>query len=412
MKKYVTEEQKQQMVALYQDGLSMRAIAAMIGCSETTVSVYVRSRMNTRKKTGKFTFLEMASIVQRYNGGESSVCIASDVGCTPKAVCDILRLHQVTVKDGGRACYRKHQFNQHFFDHINTEAKAYWLGFITADGNLSKRGHAICIGLAAIDEAHLRKFCADIGYAGPISHEYSKKNGKSYPRVSVRVSSKKMHEALQALGLYPNKSLTVRPCPCIPTHLLRHYWRGVFDGDGSIHISAINRHAASLVGSEWICRGFELFCKEHVQTVAATRPVTTKNHYVFAVGGLHKVRGLLAVIYGGAEIYLNRKMELHKKLMSIESHRDIAASLNAEMIHSLLAEHGTWTAVAAVLGITEETLSSARKRLGMPIACDYDFTFDELNNYYATHGSWRRVASALGVSRSTISKRLSKWRAA
>lgn len=55
------------------------------------------------------------------------------------------------------------QFNEKIFDRIDTEEKAYWLGFIFADGfiqspTVTKFKHYFGIGLAVKDISHLQKF--------------------------------------------------------------------------------------------------------------------------------------------------------------------------------------------------------------------------------------------------------------
>ena len=49
-----------------------------------------------------------------------------------------------------------HAMNDYFFSDINTEEKAYWLGFMAADGSVNKTG--IVINLKDIGTNHLEKF--------------------------------------------------------------------------------------------------------------------------------------------------------------------------------------------------------------------------------------------------------------
>ena len=53
---------------------------------------------------------------------------------------------------------RKHFYNEDYFKVIDSEDKAYWLGFISADGSVSKDAYHIRISLSSIDIKHLEKF--------------------------------------------------------------------------------------------------------------------------------------------------------------------------------------------------------------------------------------------------------------
>ena len=98
-----------------------------------------------------------------------------------------------------------------FFKEIDTLEKAYWLGFLCADGEVKlyykgKPWYRISIELSIKDREHLEKFCRSIGL---IPSELIKKrdrfkkyNGKirKYQMVYVRFRCKPMAEDLLRLG--------------------------------------------------------------------------------------------------------------------------------------------------------------------------------------------------------------------
>ena len=53
----------------------------------------------------------------------------------------------------------KYQFDHTAFNRIDTEEKAYWLGFFAADGNIYEKRNSIQIRLKSTDANHLEKFC-------------------------------------------------------------------------------------------------------------------------------------------------------------------------------------------------------------------------------------------------------------
>ena len=77
------------------------------------------------------------------------------------------------------------RFNENIFDSIDTEEKAYWLGFIFADGNISSIGNRLEIRLSYNDLTHLEKFRKFIGLTTEIRCGVNKE-GYKWCHLSVR----------------------------------------------------------------------------------------------------------------------------------------------------------------------------------------------------------------------------------
>lgn len=141
----------------------------------------------------------------------------------------------------GKTSYK----NEHFFDCIDTEEKAYWLGFLFADGYLSqphrmvkgkqKTEYTIEVALKAEDKDHLEKFRKAIEAEKEISISHTNFEGAS--RCRLGIGSKHMWTILNSYGCTPNKSLTLK-FPDIKIfkdfRLIRHFIRGYIDGDGCL----------------------------------------------------------------------------------------------------------------------------------------------------------------------------------
>ena len=61
-----------------------------------------------------------------------------------------------------------HTFNKDYFEEIDTEEKAYWLGFIYADGSINPSKNGLEISLKYSDKTHLQKFKKSIKYSRDI----------------------------------------------------------------------------------------------------------------------------------------------------------------------------------------------------------------------------------------------------
>ena len=125
------------------------------------------------------------------------------------------------------------KFNEHVFDQIDSEEKAYWLGFIFADGYISssplrkdvKSIYQFELSLGLKDRDHLEKFRIFMEYEKPLIVD-------TY-RCRFTLANKHLWNTLNNYGCTPNKSLTLE-FPNIPESLVKHFIRGYFDGDGCI----------------------------------------------------------------------------------------------------------------------------------------------------------------------------------
>ena len=129
---------------------------------------------------------------------------------------------------------RKHNFNQEFFDIIDTEEKAYILGFIYADGcnNRHPSTGELSISQMERDVDILFKIKKAMDSTYPISEEKIKSSKEK--RFRFYVYSKKIALQLNNLGVVHNKSLILKFPDFISDELMPHFIRGYFDGDGSV----------------------------------------------------------------------------------------------------------------------------------------------------------------------------------
>lgn len=123
---------------------------------------------------------------------------------------------------------RKHNIDQNFFK-TWTHDMAYCLGFISADGNVYNS--TVSITCHDKDVEVLNYFKNLIGKSTPIESR------KNRDEIRVRFNSVEMVRDLNSLGIYPNKSLSIKFPNSLPREFLGSYTRGVFDGDGWVGIT-------------------------------------------------------------------------------------------------------------------------------------------------------------------------------
>ena len=199
----------------------------------------------------------------------------------------------------------KHTVNESFFDDLN-EKSAYLLGYIYADGNinynLDKCYWALTITASAKDKAHLEKLRVTLSSTKPLL--FSAKTN-SYRLIA---NSKKLCQSLIGLGVVPRKSLIVQ-FPSLPNNLLRHFIRGVIDGDGNVRY--VNRKGSPYFeitiasGSKLFCDGLIKAIKENTGISANVRKIN-ENLYIIQYS-CSRGEKLANFVYSKASIFLERK---------------------------------------------------------------------------------------------------------
>lgn len=213
---------------------------------------------------------------------------------------------------------RKYKYNKDFFEVINTEEKAYWLGFIAADGSLVNNARALEITLSEKDKNHLYKFLNSInGEEEMIKDRLQKAGNKRYPSTRITVCNTKVVEDLKKYGIVRRKSFVLE-FPILEQKLLRHYLRGYFDGDGSISTNGRKRngslkYAINLIATRSFLEKFMIHMMEYGITTVKLQnrgPISIWNKV-----GIRQIEIVLNYLYKESTIYLDRKYQLYKKIL-------------------------------------------------------------------------------------------------
>lgn len=191
---------------------------------------------------------------------------------------------------------RKTKVQDSYFDNIDTEHKAYWLGFLMADGYNNEKHGKIEITLKSTDKEMLELFNKDI----QSEYKISDKNIGKYNACRLTIGSRKMSDSLSKIGCVQCKSLILK-FPTIQTELIHHFIRGYFDGDGSISIrnNSCNFH---IIGTE----EFLEECRKHIG-LSNTKLDKKGKSYDLRYGGMNNAKTIFDYLYKDATIYLERK---------------------------------------------------------------------------------------------------------
>ena len=141
-----------------------------------------------------------------------------------------------------RESRKTYEYNESYFSLIDTEEKAYWLGFVYADGFITKKTNGSPVfGLTLGEIEPLEKLnkCMNSNKAiGKYLHTTSYSAGRSY-EYKLAFCSPQLVADLEKWGVVENKTFKLKFPNFLDEKLIPHFVRGYFDGDGSVFLHIV-----------------------------------------------------------------------------------------------------------------------------------------------------------------------------
>jgi hypothetical protein len=327
------DKQIEEIVSLYKEGWSTPVIAERyeVDC-QVVMSLLKRqgveirhgsdakkSAFKGRRSRKRISEEREKIIVDAYLAGKPGEEAAALAGCSRNTCYNVLQRYGFETRDASLS-HRKYAVNEDFFSIIDTEEKAYLLGFIAADGCVMK-GNRLSICLAVKDLNHLKMIRELLGSDHIIDiRDLGDFKGKKAGRKIISrltISSKKIYTDLNKLGIVQRKSLILKPW-IGADHLMHHYWRGEFDGDGSFYRGTSSNAGSwviSLHGSRDMVEAFSHFISVKI---GYRHAIIHKNDSIFCVkyGGVGLIQEIVKVLYNSATVYLPRKKEIADRILA------------------------------------------------------------------------------------------------
>ena len=313
-KKKISENEYSKIVDLYKNGMTQPEIANKYNCSASSISSILRaSGVKTRCGGSKNTYDVVLQWQEMYECGCLLQDIAKLYGVTRATVSNLLKKNGVVVDR-----YTYH-FNEHYFDNIDSQDKAYILGLLWADGyNCVEKG-SISIQLQEQDKNLLEKINNVTNNERPLRKTcLSEKSPKWQDQYMLTWQSKYVSNLLDDLGMHQRKSLVLEYPKWLDESLHRHFIRGYFDGDGSISLSKEGKFASlNMVGTKmFLCTiqdiikntlGVEVFVQRDIR---ARDPIC-----VLRCSTKDGVKNILDWIYNDASLFLDRKYQKYQQFL-------------------------------------------------------------------------------------------------
>lgn len=203
-----------------------------------------------------------------------------------------------------------------FFDVIDSEEKAYWLGFIYADGSINSR-YTTKINVSIKDGEHLNQFASIFKRPVRIYKQYGG-YGLSIQSI-VCINSMYMYNRLKELGM-PERDVT-KAFSCIPDCYISDFVRGIFDGDGSV---SYNKNYPARIHLSFSIACMDTDYANNLQDVIINFTKGLRKTKIVAGSirycGNGNARLFYNWIYNDCEVYLLRKKKVFEDILN---HKDL-----------------------------------------------------------------------------------------
>lgn len=202
----------------------------------------------------------------------------------------------------------KHTLNDKYFENIDTEEKAYWLGFIMADGCVYGQGcsYRFQINVASRDREALEKLNKALGS----NYEIRDKDVRGSQVSQLKINSTPLCKSLIRHGVIPRKS-GKETMPDLPQELASHFIRGYFDGDGCIthgyKKEGWYRAKLSILGGQKIIEAIIIEIKKLGCSIPPKAIQDKGKTKELNLSSVDTVRKFQDYIYSNATLFLERK---------------------------------------------------------------------------------------------------------
>ena len=317
------ETEYQNIVDMYVGGMTQSEIANHYNCSASLVSsILKKQNIKTRSGGSKNDADVVAQWVDMYKNGYNLIEIAKSFDATPHTVSTHLKENGVFVD---RFTYH---FNEHYFDVIDSEDKAYILGMLWADGHNRVSNGSIILSLQEDDVELLEKINSFTENERPLRiQKLSLKNPNFKDQYRLILQSKYTSNILESYGMVQSKSLVLEFPRCINRNLYSHFIRGYFDGDGCLTLSNNNRSGAiSMIGTRMLLNVVAEIIRDNVGVdVAITRDGRAKEPICeLRCRTRDYVKKILDWMYADSTLYMKRKYDKYQLFLQNINNSDVA----------------------------------------------------------------------------------------
>ena len=310
-----------EFISLYEELKSSRKMGEYYGVDKSTILNFSKKIGYKREAEKLLSDEDIEFIVDNYENYTSNE-LAEMFNCSKSRITQIWRNNGLKGKQP-----LLYHANFDYFNKIDSKDKAYFLGFISADGNVWKRDRKnsqgqLRISIHSKDVDVLHKFKKYINSNHKIT-EFSfvhKDTGTITETSSLTIVSDKIFNDLSKYNITPNKTWKFHPIN-IPDNFISHFIRGYFDGDGSITKSSAGYYTVKIVGNQKTTKYISNFLKEnyiyHI-LIEDKRKYIGGKLYSINISTIDGVKNFYNIIYKDCDdLYMDRKKDRFEEFIDI-----------------------------------------------------------------------------------------------
>lgn len=248
-------------------------------------------------------------VIDLFNKNLSQKKIGELLNVKQSRISDIVR--ELGLKrDKSLLNLNKLKLDINYFKNIDDYHKAYWLGFICADGSINKQNNKMT--LVSKDKENIEKFKEDIKSEHTISEYdyFDKRTNKYYKRYIIQITTKPFVMNIIKHGVTNNKTNELI-FPEISEELYSYFIAGLFDGDGGIVVRNDTHYLSiNLISTKELLIKIQDYLYEKFNiSYLKLKKVTERKNNVYKMFLYKDAFKFLDFIYNknNKELYLQRK---------------------------------------------------------------------------------------------------------
>lgn len=299
----------EKIIKFYKDGNSMKKTGEVFGISAAAVMKILDSRGVPKRTNGGIYKLDEKVIIQDYKNGNSSQIIAEKYGVCCHSITNLLEKYGIKRDN----IYHNLELIEDYWENIDSYDKAYFLGFIITDGNVS--GNMIRLQLSSKDQHILEVFAKKTKNSNQIKEDKRKLS-------TFQVKRKRWVEDLERYGVVQHKTEKTY-LPILEEDIMPHLIRGLIDGDGWISYKS---HSIGFCGSERLVTELRDFICSNLGVYPVKVLKVEDRLWQINWASLRDVEKIGNYLYNNKrDCYLERKFDNFKKI--IQANTEVSSEI-------------------------------------------------------------------------------------